>query len=185
MKHYVILPVLPGIMNFFFVMKRRIMIPAIALSLLIYLSGCSGPDAQPALDPATVESELRAFEDAHREAIEAKSIEDILQFYSTDLITVTQGEPIQYGNDWIRPLMQELYQNYDFHEEFRLDNIKIIGDRVAASYYYSQQMIPLDGGNSVIEKGKGICILKKSDTGNWQFEWNCYSPDDTQPDVDK
>ena len=185
MKHYFILPVLPGIMNFFSAMKRRIMIPAIALSLLIYLSGCSGPDAQPTLDPATVESELRAFEDAHREAIDAKSIEDILQFYSADLITVTQGEPIQYGKDWLRPLMQELYQSYDFHEEFKLDNIKIIGDRVVATLQYSQKMTPLQGGKHMTQTGKGVCVLKKSDSGTWQFEWNSYSPDDTQPDVEE
>ena len=185
MKHYVILPVLPGIMNFFFAMKRRIMIPAIALSLLIYLSGCSGPVSQPALDPANVESELRAFEDAHRDAIDKKDIGGILQFYASDLITVTQGEPIQYGNDWIRPLMQELYQSYDFHEEFKLDNIKIIGDRVVATLHYSQKMTPLQGGKSMTQTGKGICVLKKSDSGTRQFEWNCYSPDNSQPDVEE
>ncbi|MBS3772009.1 MAG: nuclear transport factor 2 family protein [Bacteroidales bacterium] len=185
MNHYVILPVLPGIMNFFFAMKRSIMIPAIVLSLLVWASGCSGPVSQPVLDPANVESELRAFEDAHRDAIDKKDIEGILQFYSTDLITVTQGEPIQYGNDWIRPLMQELYQSYDFHENFKLDDVEIIGDRVVATLQYSQKMTPLKGGKTVIETGKGVCVLKKSDTGNWQFEWNCYNPDDTQPNVEE
>ena len=130
-----------------------------------------------------VKSELRAFEEAYREAIDRKDIEGILQFYSPDLITVTQGEPIQYGKDWLRPLMQELYQEYDFHEEFKLDNIKIIGDRVVATLQYSQKMTPLQGGQPVIQTGKGVCVLKKSDSGTWQFEWNSYSPDDPQTDI--
>ena len=136
--------------NFFSIQWKRTLWSAIVLGMLAGITCCFGPAYQSSLDPARVKSELRAFEEAYREAIDRKDIEGILQFYSPDLITVTQGEPIQYGKDWLRPLMQELYQEYDFHEEFKLDNIKIIGDRVVATLQYSQKMTPLQGGQPVI-----------------------------------
>lgn len=171
--------------NFFSLQWKRILWSVIVLGMLAGIACCSGSASRPALDPVTVESELEAFQKAHREAVDAKDIEGILQFYSPNLITVTQGEPIQYGKDWLRPLMQELYQDYDFHEEFKLDNIKIIDDRVVASYSYLQEMTPLEGGNSLIQKGKGMCILKKSASGTWQFEWNSYNTEDSRMDKEK
>jgi ketosteroid isomerase-like protein len=118
-------------------------------------------------------------ESNHRSAIDNKNIADILQFYATDLITIPQGEPIVYGRDWITNTMNDLYKTYDFHEDFKLNDIRIIGDRVAASYTFKQQMKPIIGGDTIIQTGKGMCILKRFETGIWQFEWNCYSYDNT------
>lgn len=140
-------------------------------------SGCFKKVTQPEQDLKTVEAELRAMETAHREAIDAKDIEGILQFYSTDYINISADGPILYGRDFIRTNMSELYKTYDFHEDFKFVDIRIIGDRVAASYTWSSQMSPLAGGNTVKDTGKGMCILKLSEKKVWQFEWNAYSID--------
>jgi ketosteroid isomerase-like protein len=125
-----------------------------------------------------VEKELRAMEIAHKAAIDSKDIEGVLQFYSSDLITISPGEPILYGNDWIRTTLNDLYNNYDFTEDFKFIDIRIIGDRVAASYSFTQQMTPLAGGEKIEQTGKGIVILKQDEMKNWQFEWNAYHMDD-------
>jgi ketosteroid isomerase-like protein len=116
-------------------------------------------------------------ETAHREAIDAKDIEGILQFYSTDYINVGPDGPILYGRGFIRTNMTELYKTYDFHEDFKFVDIRIIGDRIAASYTATSQMTPLAGGDTVKDTGKGMCILKLSEKNAWQFEWNAYSID--------
>jgi ketosteroid isomerase-like protein len=124
-----------------------------------------------------VEKELRAMEIAHKAAIDSKDIEGILQFYSSDLITISPEEPILYGNDWIRTTLNDLYNTYEFTEDFKFIDIRIIGDRVAASYSFAQQMTPLAGGEKIEQTGKGMVILKQSELNNWQFEWNAYSYD--------
>lgn len=149
-------------------MKTRILL----LLSVILIAGCTHKKTEPGLDPKTVNAELKAFQVAHREAIDAKDIEGILQFYSPDLITVEPGMPVQYGNQFVRPLLTELFANYDFHEDFGLNDIRIMGDRVAATYQYTQQLKPLAGGETIVQSGKGICILKRTDAGQWQFEWN-------------
>jgi ketosteroid isomerase-like protein len=153
---------------------------AIIIGLMILASSCSRTSSKLQLDPVTVEKELRAFETMHREAIDSKDIDGILKCYATDLINISPDEPILYGKDWIRTLLTDLYKTYDFHEDFKLIDIRIIGDRVAASCTFKQQMIPLSGGDTITQTGKGMCILKRSETGTWQFEWNAYNYDSLQ-----
>ena len=154
-------------------MKTRILL----LFSVILIAGCTDKKTVPELDPETIDAELKAFQVAHREAIDAKDIESIFQFYSPDLITVEPGIPIQYGNQYFRPTLTELFANFDFHEDFILNDIRIIGDRVAATYQFTQQMTPLAGGETIKQSGRGICILKRIDIGKWQFEWNAYGYD--------
>jgi ketosteroid isomerase-like protein len=149
-------------------MKTRTLL----LFSVILIAGCTDKKTEPGLDPETVNAELKAFQVAHREAIDAKDIEGIFQFYSPDLITVEPGMPIQYGNQFLLPTLTELYANYDFHEDFVLNDIRIMGDRVAATYQFTQEMTPLAGGETIKQSGKGICILKCIENGKWQFEWN-------------
>lgn len=150
---------------------------AAIIGLIILVSSCSRPTSKPELDLNTVEKELRAFETLHRKAIDSKDIEGILQCYSPDYINVSADGPILYGRDFIRTNMSELYKTNDFHEDFKFVDIRIIGDRVAASYTWSSQMAPLVGGDTIKDTGKGMCILKLSETKIWQFEWNAYSID--------
>ena len=136
---------------------------------------------EPAVDVEAekqiLEEELRAMEIAHKAAIDSKDIERVLQFYSSDLITISPEEPILYGNDWIRTTLNDLYNAYEFTEDFKFIDIRIIGDRVAASYSFTQQMTPLAGGEKIEQTGKGMVILKQDEMKNWQFEWNAYSYD--------
>ncbi len=152
---------------------KTISIISAFVHLLCFYS-CSGPEPKTNLDLKVVETELRAFESNHRTAIDTKDIAGILQYYATDLITISPDEPILYGKDWIRSLVTDLYKTYDFQEDFKFIDIKIVGDRVAASYTFKQQMTPLSGGDTITQTGKGMCILKRSETGTWQFEWNAY-----------
>ena len=156
-------------------MKKAIFISAVGLLLLI--NSCSRPESKTTLDLKVVEIELVSLESNHRIAIDSKDIAGVLQYYSTDLITIPQGEPIIYGRDWITNTMNDLFKTYDFHEDFKFNDIRIIGDHVAASYTFKQQMKPLAGGAEMTQTGKGMCILKRSEKGIWQFEWNAHSYD--------
>ena len=149
---------------------------------VLLIAGCSDKKTHSGLDPEAVYAELNAFQAAHREAIDAKDIEGILQFYSPDLITVEPGMPIQYGNQFVRPTLTEFFANFEFHEDFVLNDIRIMGDRVAATYQYTQQMKPLAGGETIEQSGKGMCILKRIDSGKWQFEWNAAVSDTPHAD---
>ena len=150
--------------------------------LLVGLFGCSKTAPKTDINLETVEKELQVLRVAHRAAIDSKNIEGILQFYSPDLITLSPGQTIMYGPEYIRPTMEELYKTYDFHEDFILSDIHVVGDRVVATYIFEQKMYPIAGGDAVKETGRGMCILKKSETGVWQFEWNTAFPDSIPPD---
>ena len=113
----------------------------------------------------------------HRNAIDSKDIDGILKCYTTDYINVSADGPILYGRDFISTNMSELYKTYDFHEDFKFVDIRIIGDRVAATYTSTSQMTPLTGGDTIKDTAKGMCILKLSDKKTWQFEMNSYSYD--------
>lgn len=130
------------------------------------------------LDTAVVEKELRAMEAGHRTAIESKDVDAVLRYYATDLITIAPGEPIHYGNEWVRAAVADIFRAYEFHEDFTFIDIKVIGDRVAASLRFSQQMTPLAGGEKIEQTGQGMCILKRNDRDIWQFEWNSYRYDE-------
>ncbi|MFW6160748.1 MAG: hypothetical protein ACOC57_06365 [Acidobacteriota bacterium] len=90
-----------------------------------------------------------------------------MQFYSTDLITISPGEPIFCGKDWIRKTLNDLYSSYEFQEDFKFIDIRIIGDHVAASYSFIQQMTPLTDGEKTEHTGKGMAILKQNEMKNW------------------
>jgi ketosteroid isomerase-like protein len=163
--------------------KLLLILPMVFLLCLTF--GCQKAEEvaeEPVVDVEAekliVEKELLAMEIAQKAAIDSKDIEGVLQFYSSDLITISPGEPILYGNDWILTTLNDLYNNYDFTEDFKFIDIRIIGDRVAASYSFTQQMTPLAGGEKIEQTGKGMVILKQDEMKNWQFEWNAYHMDD-------
>jgi uncharacterized protein (TIGR02246 family) len=160
-------------------------IPILLVSLtggvLLAVAACEPPPSENALDPTAVEAELRQLEGAHRAAIDARDIEGVLQFYAPDLITVSPDKPILRGREWIRATCEELFRNYDFHEDFTLVDIRVLGDRVAASYEYTQEMTPVCGGERVLQGGKGIAIQKRSESGIWQFEWKACTVDAAPP----
>ena len=155
--------------------------------LLCFVVGCQKPAEEIANEPAvdveaekqSLEKELRSMEIAHKAAIDSKNIEGVLRFYSSDLITISPEEPILYGNDWIRNTLIDLYNAYEFTEDFKFIDIRIIGDRVAASYSFTQQMTPLAGGEKIEQSGKGMVILKQDEMKNWQIEWNASYLDNT------
>jgi ketosteroid isomerase-like protein len=164
-------------------MKKLFVILPMVL-VLCFTFGCQKAEEvaeEPVIDikaeKQILEKELRAMEIAHKAAIDSKDIEGILQFYSSDLITISPGEPILYGNDWMRTTLNDLYNTYEFTEDFKFIDIRIIGDRVAASYSFTQQMTPLAGGEKIEQTGKGMVILKQNELNNWQFEWNASSYD--------
>jgi len=165
-------------------MKKLLMILPLVMVLCLTFSCqkaeevAEEPEVDVEAEKLIVEKELRAMEIAHKAAIDSKDIEGVLQFYSSDLITISPGEPILYGNDWIRTTLNDLYNNYDFTEDFKFIDIRIIGDRVAASYSFTQQTTPLAGGEKIEQTGKGMVILKQDEMKNWQFEWNAYHMDD-------
>ncbi len=156
-------------------MKKSIVISGV--SLLLCFGGCLGPAGESAIDPKAVEAQIRMVASNHTAALDAKDVEGILQFYAEDGIMIMPGEPIKYGNAWIRNYLEDLFKTHELHETIAFIDIRIIADRVAASYRFEQQVIPLDGGSMVIQRGKGLCILKRSNTNSWQFEWNAYSYD--------
>jgi ketosteroid isomerase-like protein len=167
-------------------MKKYLSVIPLVL-LLCFVIGCQKPAEEIANEPAVdveaekqiLEKELRSMEIAHKAAIDSKDIDGVLRFYSSDLITISPEEPILYGNDWIRNTLNDLYNAYEFTEDFKFIDIRIIRDRVAASYSFTQQMTPLAGGEKIEQSGKGMAILKQDEMKNWQFEWNAYYLDNT------
>lgn len=160
----------------------RIVRPSLTGSLLVLAAlGCQAPPPEAGLDASAVEAELHQFEDAHRAAIDSMDIDRILEFYAPDLITVSPDGPILRGREWIRSTCEQLFRDYDFHEDFTLIDIRVYGDRVAASFTYEQRMTLLAGGEPVVVTGKGVGIFKRSQAGAWQWEWNSYAPDARAP----
>lgn len=141
-----------------------------------FIIGCTNPEHKKSLNLDDIKVELETFRIEHKEAVDSKDIENILQFYSTDMITLPSGDPILYGRDWISSLLKELYGSYEFHEDFSFTDIRIYSAQlVAATYSYSQTMTSLTNGETVEESGIGMCILKRAENGKWQFEWNAYT----------
>lgn len=145
------------------------------IGLMILSLNCTKAPSIQKLDPTTVEKELRSMETEHKAAVDSKDIDGIMKFYSKDLINIPPDGPIQHGNDWIPTFMADIYKTYDFHEEFNFIDIQIIEENVVASISFRQQMTKLTSGAQTVQTGKGMCLLKKSKAGNWQFVWNSYS----------
>jgi hypothetical protein len=45
-------------------------------------------------------------------------------------------------------------------------------------------MTPLEGGETIKQTGKGMCIIKRTETGKWQFKWNAYVYDSTPSGIE-
>ena len=45
-------------------------------------------------------------------------------------------------------------------------------------------MTPLEGGETIKQTGKGMCIIKRTETDKWQFKWNAYVYDSTPSGIE-
>ena len=152
----------------------------LAITLILFTTGCLNTEPKDSLDLESVVIELRELESVYKNTVDSKDIDAILQFYNPDLVTVSPDSPILYGIDWIRTALMDIYASYEFEESFKFVDIKIIDDRAVASYTFIQQMILISSTEELIITGKGVCILKKSEKGIWQFEWNSYTNDNQE-----
>lgn len=149
----------------------------LAIAFIICLSSCSNTNTENHLDLETVLNELKEFESTYSKVVDTRDIDAILEFYSDDLITIFPDSPILYGYEWIRTLLLEMYEDYELFESFSFVDVRIISEHVVASYSYTQKMTPNSEGEEFTANGKGACVLKKSEKGIWQFEWNTYTID--------
>jgi uncharacterized protein (TIGR02246 family) len=147
----------------------------VLIGLATGMVGCGAAAPDGRLDPAAVESQLREFEAAHRAAIRARDAA-VLEFYAPDLVTISPGEPVLHGREWIAEVLPELFRDAAFDEDFRFVDIRVHGDVVAASYVYTQRMTAAGGGVEEIT-GKGLALLTRSPEGAWRFAWNAYAAD--------
>jgi uncharacterized protein (TIGR02246 family) len=63
------------------------------------ITSCSAPapEAAPAIDMASVKSEIQAMEDAYGKAYLAKDAEAVAAYYSDDAVSLVDGEPSRVG----------------------------------------------------------------------------------------
>jgi ketosteroid isomerase-like protein len=136
---------------------------------------CSTEEVQPVIDAAAIEAELRQFERDYVATGALREVEPLLAYYAEDAVFLPPGDRMQYGREWVRTILNELFTAYDFEEVFHILQFKPLGDRVLAIYEYSSRGVPKGAGDAFEEQGIGMALLKRSETGGWQFEWNAWN----------
>lgn len=140
------------------------------------LFACTPQEVDEAPDLAVIEGQLREFEAAYAAAIVVGDVDDLLEFYSPDLVSLPPNEPMRRGREWVRGVIDMYYRDFEFQEEFRIVDFKPLADRLAVTLEYRAWGTIKADGTAFEEVGKGLAILNRAADGRWQFEWNSWSP---------
>jgi uncharacterized protein (TIGR02246 family) len=114
------------------------------------------------------EQAIRALFDAWQRASRAGDIETLLGFVTDDAVFLAPGQPPIRGKAAVRDLFLLALSRVEMEQDFRIEEIQVLGEWAFCWGIDSSTMRPRGGGDAVRARGMGLSLLRK-EGGAWRF----------------
>lgn len=124
----------------------------------------------PATSPRSEdEQSIRRLGDEWEKAVEARDLDRILSLVTDDVVFMPPGAPAIEGKRALEETYRAFFARYSIKQTFAPEEIKISGDWAFTRGADVLTLVPLDGNLPVVVRARGISILKRDESGSWQF----------------
>jgi ketosteroid isomerase-like protein len=151
--------------------RKRLFSVVGVLLVAAALGGCliyPTPTPQADLEAEFVEA-VWAFENA----CQTGDIDQIMEWYAEDAVSLPPGFPPVEGRDGIEASLQFL-AGHAVDRDFELIDYTLRGDYGTRLGVWTMTLTPEDGGDPIVEQGRCIVGFKKID-GEWKVIWEIWN----------
>jgi uncharacterized protein (TIGR02246 family) len=160
-------------------------IPFTLLALVVLISGCAQTPEEPVVDSARIAADIESIkaneEQRFPAAITASDTEAALEVYTDDAIVMWPGVPARMGKEAIRALLDDWFSRYREDLRQTAEEVEVLGDWAWARGRSTATMAPLEGGESRVQTGKYLIVLKRQADGSWKTHRACGNADHSAP----
>jgi ketosteroid isomerase-like protein len=158
-------------------MKSTIFLFVIALSTLVFTACNQAPVAtEPAaeMDLDQIKTEIQALETAYATALNNGDVDGVMVYYSDDVVSYTNNEPMTSGKAELRKRIEEQVANTAPGStlNFEVMDIYAEGDMVVETGKSTAK----DAEGNVTRTGKYMCLFMKKD-GKYECVREMYNDD--------
>jgi ketosteroid isomerase-like protein len=152
---------------------RFISVPCTAALVAIALSACEDSPTGPG---SPTDADVRAASLAWDEAYNSGDIDDLIDLYLNEAVSIPPGLPALVGKVAILADFEAFYGAYDPTHQTTILEIEIEGDIAIERANYSFSATALDGSGSFSETGKHI-VIRKWDGTSLRILWEIWNQD--------
>jgi ketosteroid isomerase-like protein len=154
-------------------MKRKRTVLAISAVLVLVIVGAVLLAAAP-ISAATPGKEFVETVWAFEEAFQGGDVNEIIEFYAEDAISLPPGYPASVGQDTIRADLEWFFSEFDLEREFALADYEVVGNYGTRLGEWTQTLTPKAGGDPIVEVGRCILGWEKIQ-GEWKVVWEIWN----------
>jgi uncharacterized protein (TIGR02246 family) len=114
------------------------------------------------------EQAIRELYETWRRASRAGEVETLLGLITDDVVFLAPGQPPIRGKAAVRDLFALALGRFEMEQDFRIEEIQVLGEWAFCWGVDSSTMRPRGGGEAVRARGMGLSLLRK-ERGAWRF----------------
>ena len=115
---------------------------------------------------------------AFEEAFQASDVDQLIEFYASDAVSLPPGLPASVGKETIEADLRWFFAEFELEREFDLVDYEVAGTYATRLGQWTQTLTPRSGGDPISEIGRCIVGFEKV-RGEWLIVWeiwNTYEP---------
>ena len=108
-------------------------------------------------------------------AINSNDTARVLDQLAEDVVFQTPGEPELIGKEAVGEWASSFFEAFEAHWDKTEHSFEVSGNLAISRYTYSARIQPREGGATMDEVGKGTCVYRSDDDGNWLLAIDSWS----------
>jgi len=124
-----------------------------------------------------IESEIREASLAWDEAFNAADVEQVMDLYADDVISMPPNLPMRQGKEELQADFEWIFENFNAQHETIIFDILVSDDLVIELGQYTMTFDPHDGSDDFDEAGTHILVRQLID-GEWKIVWEIWNTDE-------
>ena len=111
---------------------------------------------------------------AYEEAFQAGDVDQVIEFYAQDAVSLPPGYPPSVGREAIEADLRWFFGEFDLERGFVLVDYEVVGNYATRLGEWTQTLTPKAGGDPIVETGRCILGWRKIE-GEWKVVWEIWN----------
>ena len=151
------------------------------LAILAVLAVLAAPLRAAAPAPAADLPKITAIEDRIQAAFAAGDADAVAAQYTEDAMLMGPDSPSLVGRAAIAELYRKYFKDRKINLKTEVQEAEVAGDWAFLRGVFTITVTPKAGGETIVNHGKYLAIVRRGADGVWRFSRDMFSPDQPAP----
>lgn len=139
--------------------------------------GNVAPEQEAAAQQGVEEEQFVEAAMANEHAFQSGDVDQIIEFYAEDAVSMPPGFPISNGKETIEADLRFFFEEFSLDREFTLVDYEVTGEYATRTGEWTQTLTPKAGGDPIVETGRCVLGFKKVDN-EWKVAWEIWNTEE-------